>query len=216
MLQPVRRAQTYLFEQPGGSGSGCVGHVVVRFYGEHSSMWVRLEDLTPVEVGDDSHLDRLSAMRAHPKLKHKYGSMLCCTPTSVTNPSISHAATCLLGISNLSVPKILGCACLIACLRTLLLQMHTPVSYLPHTTTGTVSRQIHERGKKGTPIGKSPDRVARQCKFADLSSLCPVTNSHPHGYFSGTPKQTQICQLVPLWATCGGPAKLTLTSDFLP
>ena len=44
----------------------------MRFYGEHSSMWVRLEDLTPVEVTDDSHLDRLSAMRAHPKLKHKY------------------------------------------------------------------------------------------------------------------------------------------------
>ena len=46
-------------------------HVVVRFYGEHSSMWVRPEDLTPMEVTCDSHLDRLSAMRAHPKLKHK-------------------------------------------------------------------------------------------------------------------------------------------------
>lgn len=46
-------------------------HVVVRFYGEHSSMWVRPEDLTPVEVTVDSHLDRLSAMRSHPKLKHK-------------------------------------------------------------------------------------------------------------------------------------------------
>ena len=45
---------------------------MVRFYGEHSSMWVRLEDLTAVELTNDSHLDRLSAMRAHPKLKHKY------------------------------------------------------------------------------------------------------------------------------------------------
>lgn len=53
---------------------GCAGHVVVRFYGEHSSMWVRLEDLTPVELTDDSHLDRLSAMRTHLKLKHKYAS----------------------------------------------------------------------------------------------------------------------------------------------
>ena len=47
---------------------------MVRFYGEHSSMWVRLEDLTPVELTDDSHLDRLSAMRTHLKLKHKYAS----------------------------------------------------------------------------------------------------------------------------------------------
>lgn len=45
-------------------------------------MWVRLEDLTPVEPAHDSHLDRLSAMRSHPKLKHK------CASTSLASSTI--------------------------------------------------------------------------------------------------------------------------------
>ncbi|KAL0042559.1 hypothetical protein WJX79_003671 [Trebouxia sp. C0005] len=47
------------------------GHVAVRFYGEHSSMWVRPEDLVAMNLQDDSHLDKLHALRVHPKLKHK-------------------------------------------------------------------------------------------------------------------------------------------------
>jgi hypothetical protein len=48
------------------------GHVAVRFYGEHSSMWVRPEELVAMKLEDDSHLDKLHALRVHPKLKHKY------------------------------------------------------------------------------------------------------------------------------------------------
>ena len=55
-------------------------------------MWVRMEDLTPVEVTHDSHLDRLSAMRAHPKLKHKYVSNLCATCTCQSYGAGSPAA----------------------------------------------------------------------------------------------------------------------------
>lgn len=51
--------------------SGAAGHVVVRFYGEHSSMWVKPEDLVEMQPQEDSHLDKLHAMRVHPKLKHK-------------------------------------------------------------------------------------------------------------------------------------------------
>ena len=39
-------------------------------------MWVKPEDLVEMQAQDDSHLDKLHAMRVHPKLKHKYAPEL--------------------------------------------------------------------------------------------------------------------------------------------
>ena len=38
-------------------------------------MWVRPEDLVAMKLQDDSHLDKLHALRVHPKLKHKYDAL---------------------------------------------------------------------------------------------------------------------------------------------
>ena len=34
-------------------------------------MWVKPENLVEIDSNEDSHLDKLHAMRVHPKLKHK-------------------------------------------------------------------------------------------------------------------------------------------------
>ncbi|KAL0040507.1 hypothetical protein WJX77_009181 [Trebouxia sp. C0004] len=67
------------------------GHVAVRFYGEHSSMWVRPEDLVAMNLQDDSHLDKLHALRAHPKLKHKAALV----EAAMEEMSEAHADCCL-------------------------------------------------------------------------------------------------------------------------
>lgn len=54
-----------------GCGAGCAGLVIVRFYGEHSSMWVAPEQLSDMQLEDEDHQDRLRAIKAHPKMKHK-------------------------------------------------------------------------------------------------------------------------------------------------
>lgn len=41
-------------------------------------MWVRQEELMAMDVQDDSHLDKLHALRVHPKLKHKCACQPCC------------------------------------------------------------------------------------------------------------------------------------------
>lgn len=47
------------------------GHLIVRFYGEHSSMWVAPEQLTDLQPEHEDHEDRLRAVKTHPKMKHK-------------------------------------------------------------------------------------------------------------------------------------------------
>ena len=51
--------------------SAYAGHLIVRFYGEHSSMWVAPEQLTDLQPEHEDHEDRLRAVKTHPKMKHK-------------------------------------------------------------------------------------------------------------------------------------------------
>ena len=48
-----------------------VGHVMARFYGEHSSMWVAPDELSDMLPDSEDYQDRLRALKTHIKLKHK-------------------------------------------------------------------------------------------------------------------------------------------------
>ena len=48
-------------------------------------MWVKPEDLTVMDLQNDTHTDKLHTLKGHPKLKHKSVSpvvSLCCYTTS--------------------------------------------------------------------------------------------------------------------------------------